>query len=300
MSAIIKSNYTILASRFPSKDFQFNLFFFRKGEKVPPLHYNRLKTVEIGYIFSGKGRYFINDRLYDIVKGSIFLINDNDLHSLRSRNTSRMHLCFSTKFLNRIERLTDYSFNHLFQNRSTNFRHYLIADYETTSQIEFLLRKINAEIEKKAINYKTMVMLILAQVLFLLDRTSQRKQNNTATSLSSRSQVLVKIVCEYIDNHLSDVLDLTELSKQVSLSPFYLCRIFKYATGLNVSRYIKYKRIGRAKTLLEETNDKVIDIAFNIGFNDLAHFNRSFKEVVGISPSLYRKSVTSTNRGYHN
>jgi len=65
-------------------------------------------------------------------------------------------------------------------------------------------------------------------------------------------------------------------------------QVFKKTTGINISNYINNKRIEGAKDLLIETDAKIIDIAYHVGFDNLTHFHRQFKKQTGKTPSEYR------------
>jgi AraC-like DNA-binding protein len=84
---------------------------------------------------------------------------------------------------------------------------------------------------------------------------------------------------------------LGEVAKAVNTSPFYFCKIFKKATGLNFTDYVSRIRIERSKNLLLNPNLRVSEIAFEVGFQSLTHFNRVFKKAVGQSPTHYRDQL---------
>ena len=67
-------------------------------------------------------------------------------------------------------------------------------------------------------------------------------------------------------------------------------QIFKKETGYNISNYINLKRIEASKDLLTEIDTKIIDIAFHVGFDNLTHFHRQFKKIIGVTPTVYRKN----------
>ncbi len=96
---------------------------------------------------------------------------------------------------------------------------------------------------------------------------------------------------EYINEHKTDELSLLEVSKRVNMSTFYFCKMFKKATGLTFTAYLSLVRIGKAKNLLLNPNLRVSEIAFEVGFQSLTHFNRVFRRVVGQSPSEYRAKL---------
>jgi len=65
-------------------------------------------------------------------------------------------------------------------------------------------------------------------------------------------------------------------------------QLFKRATGLTFTEYVARVRIEKAKTLLLARNRRVSEIAYEVGFQSLTHFNRVFRQIVGQSPSNYR------------
>jgi len=93
---------------------------------------------------------------------------------------------------------------------------------------------------------------------------------------------------EYIREHYQEELSLGRVAKAVHASSFYFCKMFKKATGLNFTEYVSRIRIEKAKNLLLNPNLRVSEIAFEVGFQSLTHFNRVFKKVLGRSPTEYR------------
>ena len=79
-----------------------------------------------------------------------------------------------------------------------------------------------------------------------------------------------------------------ELAKLVGVSSSYLQRIFRQVQGVTIVEYLNRLRIDRAKLLLVNTSDSVIDVAMAAGFNSRQHFCRVFASLEGCSPSQYR------------
>ncbi|MGV3532301.1 MAG: helix-turn-helix domain-containing protein [Chthoniobacteraceae bacterium] len=93
---------------------------------------------------------------------------------------------------------------------------------------------------------------------------------------------------EYIHSHAADELSLGEVARAAHTSPSYFCRLFRKTTGLNYSQYLSRVRLERAKQLLLNPNLRVSEIAYEVGFQSLTHFNRIFKKLLGESPTEYR------------
>ncbi|MEK7706711.1 MAG: AraC family transcriptional regulator, partial [Verrucomicrobiota bacterium] len=98
---------------------------------------------------------------------------------------------------------------------------------------------------------------------------------------------------EYIQQHEADELSLGEVAKAVNTSSFYFCKLFKKVTGLNFTHYVSRVRVEKAKNLLLNPNLRVSEIAFEVGFQSLTHFNRVFKKIIGQSPTEYRAQLAS-------
>ncbi len=113
--------------------------------------------------------------------------------------------------------------------------------------------------------------------------------NQIAIQHENLESPMIKKAKEFIQKHKSEKLSLSEVSKSVNMSTFYFCKMFKKATGLNFTDYLSRVRIEEAKNLLLNPNLRVSEIAYEIGFQSLTHFNRVFHKIVGRSPTSYRK-----------
>lgn len=99
---------------------------------------------------------------------------------------------------------------------------------------------------------------------------------------------VIKRAKEYIHEHQTEELSLGQVARAVNTSSFYFCKIFKKYTGINFTDYLSRVRIEKAKNLLLNPNLRVSEIAFEVGFQSLTHFNRVFKKLLGLSPTEYR------------
>ena len=96
---------------------------------------------------------------------------------------------------------------------------------------------------------------------------------------------------EFIRQHLSEPLDLKTVADQAHLSSCYFCKKFKETTGLTLTGYISRTRVDAAKNLLIQPYARISEVAYEVGFQSLTHFNRVFKEITGQSPTQYRKGL---------
>lgn len=139
-------------------------------------------------------------------------------------------------------------------------------------------------IEKR--RYQAMVTLLAA---FSLQLT--KLANQIGFEEEHEAESFIGFAKDYIEDNLSDPISLEDISHQMQLSPFHFCRKFKKSTGTTLTGYITGRRVELAKEALITRSTRVTEIAFNVGFQSLSQFNRSFQKVMGMSPSEYRKRV---------
>jgi AraC-like DNA-binding protein/ligand-binding sensor protein len=93
---------------------------------------------------------------------------------------------------------------------------------------------------------------------------------------------------EFIAANYAEDLSLAAVAKAVHMSTFYFCKQFKKATGLNFTNYLGRVRVERAKERLLNPHVRISEVAYEVGFQSLTHFNRVFRKLTGESPSAYR------------
>jgi YesN/AraC family two-component response regulator len=91
--------------------------------------------------------------------------------------------------------------------------------------------------------------------------------------------------------HFAEPISLTDVAREAGLSRFHFCRLFRSHAGTPFHEYLQELRVSRAQVLLANRHLRVSEIAYAVGFNDLSHFDRTFRKVVGRSPSEYRSSL---------
>lgn len=116
----------------------------------------------------------------------------------------------------------------------------------------------------------------------------------TVTSLLQQeyhSSSLVKRVKKYVLANYYRELSLTEIAESMGVNPNYLSRAFSKEYGDNLVSYINYVRVQAATNLLKDTNLKNYEIAEKVGYQNVEHFSRIFKKMMGKTPGEYRNNV---------
>ena len=99
----------------------------------------------------------------------------------------------------------------------------------------------------------------------------------------------IRDCCDYILTHMEDEVSIAVLAQQFGYTPYYLSRKFKSETGMSVAEYIDNVRIEKAKVLLLGTEDSIADIARTLRYCSSTYFSETFRRIVGVLPSEYRK-----------
>lgn len=114
---------------------------------------------------------------------------------------------------------------------------------------------------------------------------------------TSHEPQAVKNAKIYIHAHLAESMTLEGVASAVNVSPFHFCKIFKRATGLTFTDFVNRARVEKAKRMLMKPDARITEVAYDVGFQSLSHFNRSFRRIASESPTEYRSRMKS-DRGY--
>jgi AraC family transcriptional regulator len=98
-------------------------------------------------------------------------------------------------------------------------------------------------------------------------------------------------VLDYITAHLDEDLSLAELARTAGMSPHHFAVLFRQRMGTSPHRHVVEQRIERAKHLLRDHTQSILEVALASGFESQSHFGRVFRRVVGVTPSGYRAAL---------
>lgn len=134
--------------------------------------------------------------------------------------------------------------------------------------------------------YEAMIKMlaIFSEHLSMVSNQVLVRQQNSEPAIITRAK-------QYIQDNYAEDLSLGQVAKAVNTSTFYFCKMFKKTTGINFTDYLSRTRIEKAKNLLLNPHLRVSEIAFEVGFQSLTHFNRVFKKILGQSPTEYRERL---------
>ncbi|WP_248925263.1 helix-turn-helix transcriptional regulator [Paenibacillus hamazuiensis] len=242
---------------------------------------------EIYYLLSGQRTYFIKDRSYLISPGDLVFINKHEVHKtsdIGEPGHERIVINFSDQFLG-----ADFPLKapYLFVPFG-HPGHVVSLKLQDQLFVQTTLDKLMKELKDQATGYELYAKTLLIELLLFATRYLEQHKTVPFEHASPLHKKISEIV-QYINRHYAEPITLTALSERFYISPYYLSRAFKEITGFSFVEYLNVTRIKKAQQLLKETNAKIIEIADQVGFENIAHFGRVFKKLTKLAPLEYRK-----------
>jgi AraC-like DNA-binding protein len=255
------------------------------SHNMPESHFH--STYEIYYLMSGQREFFIKDRTILAPEGHIVIIAPNILH--RTMNARK------PKHERFIVNIHESMMTAAYGERPEILRPLLEREYlvfacspQDRLFIDELVRNILRELEQRPAGFEMYVHTLVLQMLIVCSRHIRDRQLEPMTSPSPMHDRISEIV-RYMNRHYMDDLSLQQMAEKFYISPYYLSRLFKEATGFTFVEYLNHVRVKEAKKLLESSSLKVNQISRKVGFGSVTHFGRVFKEISGHPPLYYRK-----------
>jgi AraC-like DNA-binding protein/ligand-binding sensor protein len=137
---------------------------------------------------------------------------------------------------------------------------------------------------QKKLDSVTHLLSIFAEHLSMKGNQIALQQNHAEPPIITKAKL-------YIEEHHTEEISLGQVAAAVHTSTFYFCKMFKRATGINFTEFVSRLRAEKAKNLLLNPNLRISEIAYEVGFQSLTHFNRVFKKIMGQSPTDYRRRL---------
>lgn len=253
-----------------------------KEEKTMDMHIHDCH--EIYYSISGGKQFLIDNKLYTIEPGDIFIINQYESHKITQVDKmvhERIVVSIHPEYTRRLSTsLTN--LDACFSDRAKGFSHRIPLNKEQQNRFLYYISKIT-----DAGGYGQDLVEQTAFVeLMLLINGAVRTIHLPESSGSRTYNPQVDDILAYINLNISSPITIEQLANEFFLSESYICRIFKGATGTTINKYISARRISIAKSLLRD-GSSVTEAYEKSGFSDYSNFFKTFTKAVGISPKKY-------------
>ena len=237
------------------------------------------EALELLYFTKGKAVTACNLQEYEVKKGTIVLINGNELHTGIVSEQESVFYCiqFDPNF-----------FHNLIGNEYVLF-HNIIQDEDCTKLLDRLiamyLEKSTARsiMECKKLAYDFFILLTERYTKNILGEEDYKKQFKKLDTFHH--------ILDYLDKNYKEDLSVADIATYFNMSTSYLAHFFKQSAQKSVIEYVNETRIIHAKIFLEKEDCPISEIALRVGFSDINYFSRKFKAITGMTPTEYKKSL---------
>jgi AraC-like DNA-binding protein len=250
---------------------------------LPSNHYH--DYYEIYYLLSGRRRFFIKDTTWELDKGALVLIRPNTIHrtlNLDQPGHERILVNFRAQIL--AEAFGDENALEAFRQNAPVFR----LDPPGQFVLEEIFSRLYAEFRGIDSFSRRLCPVLLCELAANIARLAAQLRHR-AEAAPDGNRAKFQNIARYISENYTEKLTLRLLSGKFYLSPFHLCRRFKETTGFSIIEYLNNVRVIEAQRLLRETDLRIAELAGLVGFENISHFGRTFKKLIGTSPLRYRR-----------
>ncbi|MBQ7148599.1 MAG: AraC family transcriptional regulator [Pseudobutyrivibrio sp.] len=250
-----------------------------------PLHWH--EDVEFIYIKKGQGIIVIDGEEHPVTAGDIALILPGKVHGIFQYEDTSMeyeNILFDGKIFS--SSLDDFYDNFLlpFFENVVEIPHIFrqgVSGYESIKRYLDANDNISSHREGAwGLAIKGNLYLLLFNLVTLyeekIDSTNRKKIDK------------LKPVIKYVELHYTEPITVGEMAKHAGFSESHFMRFFKETFGVSFITYLNDYRLSMAARLLLSTEDNILDISQQVGFENLSHFNRQFKNKYNKTPKEYR------------
>lgn len=270
--------------------------FVRYQEDRGPYFYDKLHQhpqCQLTVILEGSGQFLSGDYVGRFQGGDVFFLGENAPHVFRSdgiyfEEKANLSVAGNTVFFD-FDAIKNGLLNLDELHALNRFRDFAGLCFQVRGGIAHRIQQV-------LLGFGASVGLQRFQAAIgLLDLIEQAgedlQQLNSGGRLlgfSEKDGSRMDRVMQYILAHRFQKITLVEVAAQANLTKEAFCRFFKLRTRKTFTDYLLHLRINEAKQLLQETELGISEIAYQVGFENLSYFNRSFKRIAGQTPRDFR------------
>jgi AraC-like DNA-binding protein len=236
---------------------------------------------QILYALEGEGTITLDDKRYEVKQDSVALIVPHSNHSVFSESKlTLLVLVFEETVLDSFARsgLLHSSFASSL---------YLQLNPFAAADLRQLLRKMLFEQTHQDELGRWAQQIYILETLLVLARFSQSAIVTDSNSLRAER------IRSYIDRHYFEPLTAGDIAARLGIGARHVNNIFKEQYRITPIQYLTEVRIGLAKKLLTETDKDIVSVCFEVGYETLPTFYRAFKNIVKMSPNMFRQQSRS-------
>ncbi|MCF6404538.1 helix-turn-helix transcriptional regulator [Chitinophaga filiformis] len=251
--------------------------------------------VEIIWIIKGSGTLVMDLEKYTLQDNSIFCITPGQLHQLQltDEQIEGYVISFTEAFLHMGEQEFDLMYNSgLFQSfsRSAGIR----LDIDIAGEMQEIALKMLKE-SNNAYLFKTEMLRRYLKIFLIY--VARQFQGPLQTLMQTRNLELTEKFKSLVEQHFKTHRKVADYAKLLAVTPNYLNEIIKKTTAYPASHHIRQRIILEAKRRVAYSDECMKEVAWHLGFSDIAHFSKFFKNATGTTFTEFRKECLVLTTG---
>lgn len=275
-----------------SAEFPYNTYLCSIPLDFPgvPLHWH--DEMELVVIKKGQGYVSVDFDKHLVHSGDIIMICPGCLHAIEQDASYKMeyeNIIFKPELLSSgANDLCMLQYMKPLLDGILPVEHFLTPAHEVFESLSNCIRQIDLVCADQTTGWQLAVKSALFYFFFLL--ISERQKKTVSISHNPKSLEKMKTVLKYIEEHYTEKLTIDDMAKLTFYSKSHFMKFFKVHMGTGFTEYLNDYRLTMAARLLKSSDESILMIAEESGFDNLSYFNRIFKRKYGVSPGSYRKS----------
>lgn len=223
---------------------------------------------EIFMFMEGDSKYVVEDKNYDLSPGDIIIIKKHEMHRIYHNSDKKYRRLVLMVFPEFFSMFNCPEYENVFLINDSKIGNRINAETVHSSGLYDAIMRLMKYSKNFTEIYTPITNSIMIEILHLINHVSMFEN-------AENSNKVIKSVIHYINNHYTEKITLDAICEKFFLSKYYLCHIFKEATGLTVHEYVKRKRLALAREYVRE-GKTLTEAAILSGFSDYSSFYRAY------------------------
>lgn len=248
---------------------------------------------ELVYVMHGSALHQLGAQVFRVREGDYFIVDFGSFHRYQENREFEIINClFAPEYVDRALANCP-SLSALL---STQVRQFGVQPLDAPSadriyhdeeqRVRGWMEAMADEYAARRCGYLEMIRSNLIQTLVYMLRTPAETQR------AADRHPAVAAMAEYLYDHYAQPLSLAALADQLGYTPQYLSSLFRKETGMSPNGYVQRLRVERSCRLLAESNRRISEIAQEVGYCDLKHFETIFRRHTNVTPRQFRAGQT--------
>ena len=246
-------------------DVEIKYFVLKKCNSSWSLKKGEINFYDLTFVINGEATYYIDNKPYKLRKGEGIFIPIGSVREAETTSENPLECVACSLYGEDIEEIPI----------EKKFC------WGENDKLKIYFKEFNIEWLEKNSMYRLKCKALLNLIFYELIQLNQISKRN----------IHVESMKRYIIENIHTKLTVNEIAEELRIHPVYCGALFKEHMQMSIHQYINQMRISKAKELIALENMPIHMIGFAVGIEDAYYFSKLFKQIVGVSPTIYRQSI---------